>query len=261
MKGSFAVCLLLAALLAACGGPSGPAGLEPGETGRVVRVIDGDALVLDTGQSVRLVGLEAPAFGRDGRADSPHAAESRRMLEDMVLGRRVQLYYAGLTRDRYDRALAHLVTTDRLGPRLWVNREMIARGGARVRAWPDTARGLEPLIEAEAEAVTAGAGLWALAAYRVADARDTEAPERGFLIVDGVLGPAHTGRDDETACLRPLLASGLTVSVEPTAMTVCDMDAGQRVRVRGWQSGGYIALNAAENLSVRPAPALAGTAP
>jgi len=37
------------------------AGTQPGEHGRVVRVIDGDALVLDTGQSVRLVGIEAPA--------------------------------------------------------------------------------------------------------------------------------------------------------------------------------------------------------
>ena len=36
--------------LAACGRPDPLAGLQPGERGRVVRVIDGDALVLDTSE-------------------------------------------------------------------------------------------------------------------------------------------------------------------------------------------------------------------
>lgn len=104
----------------------------------MVRVIDGDALVLDTRQSVRLIGIEAPARPYKDRVGAPYFEESRRMLEDMALGREVQLFYAGLTRDRYDRALAHVVTTDALGPDLWLNREMVARGGARMRVYPDT---------------------------------------------------------------------------------------------------------------------------
>ena len=52
-----------ALIVAACGrAPADPLeGLAVGERGRVVRVIDGDALVLSTGQSVRLIGIEAPA--------------------------------------------------------------------------------------------------------------------------------------------------------------------------------------------------------
>jgi endonuclease YncB( thermonuclease family) len=53
--------LMALAALAACSAPDPLAGTQPREHGRVVRVIDGDALVLDTGQSVRLVGIEAPA--------------------------------------------------------------------------------------------------------------------------------------------------------------------------------------------------------
>ena len=59
-------------------------GLQPGEKGRVVRVIDGDALVLDTGQSVRLIGIEAPAGPYKERAGQPFHAEAKRMLEDMA---------------------------------------------------------------------------------------------------------------------------------------------------------------------------------
>ena len=49
-------------MVTACGKTGPLSTMEPGERGRVVRIIDGDALVLDTGQSVRLVGLEAPAM-------------------------------------------------------------------------------------------------------------------------------------------------------------------------------------------------------
>ncbi|MBI1253587.1 MAG: hypothetical protein GC196_04490 [Hyphomonas sp.] len=57
--------------LAACNAAADPLDeLAVGERGRVVRVVDGDALALDTGQSVRLVGVEAPphrtATGRRG---------------------------------------------------------------------------------------------------------------------------------------------------------------------------------------------------
>ena len=63
------LCFIL--LLAACAKPQPLDGLEPGEHGRVVRVIDGDALVLDTGQSVRLVGIEAPARPWQEREGEP----------------------------------------------------------------------------------------------------------------------------------------------------------------------------------------------
>jgi len=57
----FAIAGLLIGL-AACNTSEDPLDeLAVGERGRVVRVLDGDALVLDTGQSVRLVGVEAPA--------------------------------------------------------------------------------------------------------------------------------------------------------------------------------------------------------
>jgi micrococcal nuclease len=141
--------------LAACSAPDPLAGTQPGEHGRVVRVIDGDALVLDTEQSVRLVGIEAPAGPYKGKGGDPFYRESRRMLEDMALGREVQLFYAGLTRDRYDRALAHVMTTDALGPDLWLNREMVAR----VRVYPDTAAANDLLLAPEAEARIAGLGL------------------------------------------------------------------------------------------------------
>lgn len=147
------------ALLAGCAKSHPLDAPEPGERGRVVRILEGDALVLDTGQSVRLAGIEAPARPWKDSEGEPFQDKSRRMLEDMALGREVQLFYAGLTRDKYDRALAQVRTMDALGPDLWLNAEMLRRGGARMRVYPDTARGSETIPALEAEAREAKRGL------------------------------------------------------------------------------------------------------
>ncbi len=254
--------LLLAAIILAACGPGDPVSvLVPGERGRVVRVLDGDALVLDTGQSVRLVGIEAPVRARRDRLAQPYAEEAARMLEDMALGRVVRLHYAGLTRDRYDRALAHAITEDALGERLWLNLEMARRGGARVRTWPDTALAAEALVSAEAEARAAGRGLWALADYTIVDARDWQSGSPpGFVIIAGILGPAQRDEGPRAACTRPLLASDVALDIEPAAAALCQLEPGARVQVRGWLRAGRMSLTHPENLEAlaREPQAVAG---
>lgn len=226
--------LALAGLVAACGQSDPLDAFQPGEAGRVVRIVDGDSLVLDTGQSVRLVAIEAPAPARGERPGEPHAARSARMLEDMALGRRVRLYYAGLTRDRYDRALAHAVTEDALGPRYWLNREMVVRGGARVRVYPDTATGADALLALEAEARAAGRGLWGEREFAVLRAGDVAPWQTGFVLVDGVLGARQGSDRPEAVCERPLLGSAVRLEIRASAWAVCDWETGPRVLARGY---------------------------
>ncbi len=78
----------------------------------------------------------------------------------MTLGREVQLRYADLTRDRNDRALAYVVTVDRLGPKLRLNAEMVKRGGARVSTDHDTADANAPLVAPEQVPHPEKTGLW-----------------------------------------------------------------------------------------------------
>ncbi|MEZ5997412.1 MAG: thermonuclease family protein [Hyphomonas sp.] len=226
---------VLVCLVAAACQKAGPLeALEPGERGRVVRVLDGDALVLDTGQSVRLIGIEAPAAPYRDRTGEPFNEEARRMLEDMVLGREVQLFYAGLTRDRYDRALAHVRTVDALGPDLWLNAEMLKRGGARMRIYPDTAGGSEGFPALESAARKAQLGLWKLAAYRVAAAEELPKDFERFQLVEGVAG-AMTGTDDfGTVCELSLKDSALTLEIKAGAAAHCQTPEGRRIMARGY---------------------------
>ncbi|GAB5456262.1 MAG: hypothetical protein Hens2KO_24910 [Henriciella sp.] len=243
-------------LLAACAPTSPFPDMEPGETGRVTRIIDGDALVLETGQSVRLVSIEAPAMYPEGGAPAPHAGESARRLEDMALGRRVQLFYPGLTRDRYDRALAHVVTIDGAGPKLWLNREMIASGAAWVRLYPSTAAQGQDLLDIERGARSERQGLWARSTYAERKAHQMDPSAAGFFFVRGQIG-ATVPVDAETryppACLRRFEDAALLLSVRRDAATACGLADGTEVLVRGRVREGALDLSHPFHLEVSEA--------
>src|SRR5690606_18531133 len=156
-------------------GCSAQGDLAGGENGRIARVTDGDLLGLDTGLRVRLAEIEAPAPGYDTRPDEPFAAEARVLLEAAALGRAARLWYGGLTRDDYGRALAHVIARDEIGGDLWLNGLMVRQGAARVRTWPDNSRRATPLLAFEEEARTARRGLWALDHWRVRELDDLAA--------------------------------------------------------------------------------------
>jgi len=240
-------CLALAifALLTAACGASGPLDdLERGERGRVTRIVDGDALALNTGQSVRLIGIEAPALRPRGREPDSWAVESSRALEDIVMGREVQLYYSGLTRDRYDRALAHVVTVDQAGAKTWVNMELVRRGAARVRLYPDTAAKGEALLEVEAEAREANVGLWGKADYKIRPAARIAGDYRGFTLVTATLSAKieNSETSDRHICKRRLQGAELILEIRPEARIVCELDTSEELILRGWVSGGRMDL-------------------
>lgn len=244
-----AACLAFALLLAACSAQKDPLEeLAAGERGRVVRVLDGDALVLDTGQSVRLIGIEAPAAPYRNREGEPGYETSKRLLEDMVLGREVELRYAGLTRDRYDRALAHVVTTDALGPRLWLNAEMVKKGGARVRVYPDTAAANAPLIEMEAKAREDGRGLWKENAWPIHNAANLPEDASRFQVIEGISGTMQGTNERFAVCEVSLKGAALILEIQKSAAELCQLPDGTRIRARGFLKDGRLEISHPLNL-------------
>ncbi len=254
------ICILVplaaALLVAACGrAPEDPlAGLAEGERGRVVRVIDGDALVLSTGQNVRLIGIEAPA-GPDRDREGDHGfEESKRALEEMALGREVELRYGGLTRDHYERALAHVVTTDTLAPPLWLNAEMIRRGAARVRVYPDTAAANDLLLPMEREAREAKTGLWKDPAWRVTDAAGLPDSFQGFQMVEAVTAGMQGSDIRGVSCEVMLDRSLLVLEIETGAAELCRLDPETRIRARGHVRNLRMEINHSLNLEILENP-------
>jgi micrococcal nuclease len=219
----------------ALGGVAGctpPSDLAAGESGRIARVSDGDALALDSGLKVRLVEVEAPAPGWDKRPDEPYAPEAADLLSVAALGRNARLYYGGLSRDRYDRALAHVIASDETGADIWLNGLMTRQGGARVRTFPDNARRVRRLYAMEDEARRARRGLWALDHWRVRGPDDlVGAPY--FAVVEAALLSVDSTPGDGAVHITPrglVLATGDGLGESDAAL---DLRIGKALRVRG----------------------------
>jgi micrococcal nuclease len=121
-------------------GPSpSPAAPSPAPLAKVLRVIDGDTLILSLdGRSVRvrLIGVDSPETVHPSKPVERFGREASRFLKDLVEGKSVRVEYEpGASRlDRYGRTLAYLYVEP---GGLFVNREIIARGfGHAYTAYP-----------------------------------------------------------------------------------------------------------------------------
>lgn len=115
----------------------------------VVRIVDGDTLVLSDKKTVRLIGINTP------EKDQPYYAEAKNRLGDLVMGKPVRLEKDISDTDKYGRLLRYVYIDD-----LFINLEMIRSGYANAYAYPPDTAHKEEFLSAEKIARTEGVGLW-----------------------------------------------------------------------------------------------------
>lgn len=123
------------------------------ETAVVTRVIDGDTIVIGTGQRVRYIGIDTP---ETYPVKEPYGMEAWQANRQLVAGKRVRLERDISETDRYGRLLRYVYVDDTL-----VNAELVRLGLAVARAYPPDTRHQELLEQLEGEARLAGRGMWA----------------------------------------------------------------------------------------------------
>ena len=133
------------------------------KTVTVAAVIDGDTFTTEQGERVRLLHINTPEMGHDGRRSQPFAEKAKKRLKNLIEGRRVTLKFETTERDRYKRLLAHVYKGKK-----WINKEMISSGLAHVYTFPDN-RGakINSLIQAEQIARDHAYGFWKTARWTV----------------------------------------------------------------------------------------------
>lgn len=238
--------------------PIACAGLEPGPTRTVTRIVDGETVALDDGSELRLLGALVPRAVDVGAPAGQWPAElaAAAELSALLLGRSIELALGGERVDRYGRLRAHAFVRDAEGVR-WVQGHLLRQGLARAFAQAGDPIGdrdcLEALLAAEREAREARRGLWADAAYAIRQAsRPAELARyrNTFQVVEGrvvrvaqVRGALHLNfsRDRRTGFSASLRGDDLQLlgiyRDDPSQL------AGRRVRMRGW-------------IELRPAPAI-----
>jgi micrococcal nuclease len=121
----------------------------------VARVIDGDTLVLDSGERVRLLLVDTPEI-TNGKHDC-YGAEAAAFTASLVAGRSVELTYdeAACT-DRYGRTLGYVAADG-----IEVNAALVTRGYAcLLYLAPGGQARREEFVRDEAEAKTGRRGMW-----------------------------------------------------------------------------------------------------
>ena len=135
-------------------------GLASGDFEYVKRVVDGDTLLLGTGERVRLIGVDTPETKRPNSPVEYFGKEATAFTRRMVEGKRVKLKFDPANahikhRDRYGRTLAYVFLED--GTML--NAEIIRQGyGFAMTKYP-FAR-MEEFKRLERDARAAKRGLW-----------------------------------------------------------------------------------------------------
>jgi len=153
-------------------------------------VVDGDTVRLNSGRSVRLLGVNTPELkigkgAPEKRSPEPFAHEARSFLERLLTGREIGLALGAEAEDRYKRLLGHLVIEQQTASEM-----ILLRGlGWAVAIEPNTELA-ECLFKAERQARDAKLGIWSRGVMSAASVR-----QGGFALIKGrVTGVDSTKR-------------------------------------------------------------------
>ena len=202
------------------------------ELARVRYVHDGDSLTLTDGRKLRLIGINAPELGRDGKPDQPLAIAARDHLRRHLFqhGNMVRVRGGRQAKDRYGRQLVHAFDAE--GGNL--ARRQLRQGLAMALAVPPNLWGLHCHLAAEAAARAAQRGLWGHPHYAPKQSRDLGLRAEGFQLLRGTVvavrntaGATLVELEGRVALRIP--AADLAYFPQPPSQW-----PGRRVEARGW---------------------------
>lgn len=135
----------------------------------VTRAVDGDTLKLESGERVRLIGIDTPEIHesdklyRDSRRTQQDVATIKAMgmrayqfTRSLVEGKRVSLEFDVEKHDVYDRLLAYVYLKDGT----FVNAEIVKQGYASLMTYPPNVKYADLFVKLYQEARENKRGLW-----------------------------------------------------------------------------------------------------
>lgn len=128
----------------------------------VKRVHDGDTLVLENNERVRLLSVNTPELSSRHREAESGDIEARDWLKDQLKQNQVYLQYNVEKRDRYERILAYAWTPSGM----FLNEQLLEQGLATLTLQPPNLQHADSLIEAQQQAIHQNKGIWADKTYQ-----------------------------------------------------------------------------------------------
>jgi micrococcal nuclease len=149
----FPFCLLLCSAILLLD-PSAARSLP--RSGSVKAVFDGDTILLDSGDRVRYLGIDAPEVAHEGTPADCYGDEARETNRRWVLHQQVTLQYDRETRDQYGRLLAYVYLADGT----CINAALLRAGLAWVFRFGEGFGKFQEFLGYQREALHQRNGLW-----------------------------------------------------------------------------------------------------
>jgi micrococcal nuclease len=165
--------IALSLLLTACAAEEQPR--PNGEMKAVVkRVVDGDTFEIESGEKVRMIGVDTPESVKPNHPVEPYGKEASNYSKQLLSGQTVTLKFDVEPRDRYGRLLAYVYMADGT----FVNEKLVRDGYARIMTIPPNVAYADLFLKAERDAREHNRGLWGLKDSQTQSKGDKEAKEK-----------------------------------------------------------------------------------
>ena len=126
---------------------------------QVLKVVDGDTIVLDIGgteERVRLIGIDTPeSVHPDKERNVPYGKIASEYTKSMLEGKEVEIELDVEERDRYGRMLAYVYLDGEM-----FNKALLREGHAMVSTYPPNVKYVEEFTALQEKARNEGKGLW-----------------------------------------------------------------------------------------------------
>ncbi|MDR4516275.1 MAG: thermonuclease family protein [Nitrosomonas sp.] len=198
---------------------------------KVKSVYDGDTIILENGQRVRLLGINTPEIESRHRANEPGGEAAKEWLQNQLHGQKVYLEYDLEKHDKYKRSLAHVFLSD--GKH--INLELLKNGLAFVSIIPPNIRHADMFNQAQQHAENRKLGIWGLPHYQARSLSQISSNDKGWKRYIGTPQKIQQRRKftylvfDERVNIR---ISNDNLKLFPALETYL----GKTVEIRGWIS-------------------------
>jgi micrococcal nuclease len=121
----------------------------------VIHVLDGDTIIIESGEQVRYIGIDTPELLSENTEEQCFGYESYLLNKIIMQGTEVRLEKDVSEVDMYGRLLRYVYIDD-----IFLNDYLVRNGFAKASDWPPDTKYKEQFEEAEEEAKERKRGMW-----------------------------------------------------------------------------------------------------
>jgi endonuclease YncB( thermonuclease family) len=202
----------------------------------VSKVIDGDTLILSSGQHVRLLGINAPELTRKNRQGEAGGYDAYIWLEKQVEKKSVALEFDQQHQDKYGRQLAHVFSVD--GKH--VNLDMVRYGHAIASVIPPNVKYTRALLTAQQAAERQQLGLWKEPSYAPVGLLKAQADRQsGWKRMVATVSAVINDRGKDKNFARLIIHDNADIRIPRANLGYfpeLGTYLGQKLEIRGWLS-------------------------